>query len=204
MKLNTEIYELLGLKKNGRLQLSVIEWWLLKHSCLHKKVLSFIESKKEIFELEDGSSVRLPPLKESISNSEKKFLDLYNALDTISEFHRNEKYFQQEMLEYHKIEHSQSDLKKWVSKNEPFGVEKYACFLIDYLDYSENAEHLSIYVHNSKELDIYIDRQDFKHTVEFLEIFNELYWVKEILPESLEKIRTRMSEIKTTANNTYK
>jgi hypothetical protein len=62
-------------------------------------------------------------------------------------------------------------------------------FFIDYLDYDENEqeEYLSVYVSSVKELNIFIDRQDFRNTIDFLEIFNELYWVQEILPENLNK-----------------
>ena len=190
--------ELLQLNKNKIFSINRIEWWLLKYSNFYRQVLDFIESEKEIFELGHRSNVRLPPLKEATSNSEKKFLILYEALDTVSEFHRYEKYFQQEILKYHKIKYSKSDLKNWVAKNETLGTEKYVCFLIDYLDYSENPVHLNIYLNTLNELNIYIDRQEFKNTIDFLEIFNELYWVQEILPESIERIRI---EMKTTANN---
>ena len=62
------------------------------------------------------------------------------------------------------------------------------CFLLDYLNYDEDEKvnHLSVFVPSLKDLDIFVDRQDFKFTIEFLEIFNEIYWVQEILPESLE------------------
>ena len=177
--------------------ISKVEWWLLKYSDLYKKTSDFVYSQ-HLFKMDDGSFVRLPPFGEP--TDQEKFLDLYKALDTICEFHRNEKYFEQELTEYHKIKDSESDLKNWIAKNEDLGAEKYVCFLVDYLDYSENAEHLNIYVHSSKELKIYIHRQDFKNTIEFLEIFNELYWEKEILPESLERIRNEMRKVKTTAN----
>jgi len=174
-----------------------VEWWLLKYSDFYKKTSDFVYSQ-HLFKMDDGSIVRLPPFGEP--TDQDKFLDLYKALDTICEFHRNEKYFEQELTEYQKIKDSQSDLKSWIAKSEDLGAEKYVCFLVDYLDYSENAEHLSVYVHSSKDLEIYIDRQDFRNTIEFLEIFNELYWEKEILPESLERIRNEMKKIKTTAN----
>lgn len=182
--------EFLKLSKTSKYTMDEIEFWLLKYSDCYKNIYS-INCKKEIFEQEDGSNVWLPPTKKLISNSEKKFLNLFEALNTISKFHRNEKYFEQEIIEYHKIKHSKSGLKKWVSKNEDIGADEYVCFLIDYLDYSENAEHLNVYVHSSKELEIFIDRKYFKNTIEFLEIFNEFYWVQEILLENLEGIRTK-------------
>ena len=171
--------------------ISKVEWWLLKYTDLYKKTSEFVYSQ-HLFKMDDGSIVRLPPFGKP--SDKDKFLDLYKALDTICEFHRNEKYFEQELKEYQKIKDSQSDLKKWVVKNEDLGAEKYVCFLVDYLDYSENAEHLNIYVHSSKELEIYIDRQDFRNTIEFLEIFNELYWVQEILPKNMNKTKIEITE----------
>ncbi len=176
--------ELLGKKV---LPISKIESWLLKYSDLYKKTYDFVHSQY-LFELDDGSIVRLPPL--GNPTDQEIFLDLYEALDTISEFHRNEKYFEQEMVEYHKIKYSQLDLKNWVAKNEDLGANKYICFLVDYLDYSEDVKHLIVFVQSLEELDIYIDRQDFKQTIEFLEIFNDLFWVKKIYPESIQLLIT--------------
>ncbi|MDN3724804.1 hypothetical protein QRD02_10450 [Aequorivita sp. SDUM287046] len=170
---------------------SIIEWWLLKYSDFYKQTYGFVYSQ-HLFKMDDGSTVRLPPFGKP--TDEEKFIDLYQALDTISELHRNEKYFDLQMVEYHKIKDSQSDLKNWVAANENFGSEKYVCFLIDYLDYDENnkEEHLKIFLLESTDLEIYIDRQDFKNTIDFLETFNELYWVQEILPENLNKTKIEM------------
>lgn len=184
----------IDLKKTSelnRLQVKKLEWWLLKYSDLYKKTFDFVYSQ-HLFTTDNGSVIRLPPFGEP--TDQEKFLDLYQALDKICEFHRNEKYFKQELTEYEKIKDSQSDLKSWVAKNEVLGADKYVCFLVDYLDYSENAEYLSVYFHSSKDLEIYIDRQDFKNTIEFLEIFNELYWVQEILSEKINKTKIEITE----------
>jgi len=165
------------------LAISKVQWWLLKYSDLYKKTSDFVHSQ-HLFTTDDGSVIRLPPFGKP--TDQDKFLDLYNALDTLSELHRNEKYFEKEMVEYRLTKNSHSDLKKWIIKNENLGAEKYVCFFIDYLDYDENEkeEHLSVYVSSLKELDIFIDRKDFKNTIDFLEIFNDLYWVQEIFLES--------------------
>lgn len=190
---HTAIEEFENLLNYGFINMSKIEWWLLKHSNNYRKTHDFAYSQ-HLFTNDDGSVIQLPPLGKP--TDEEKFLDLYNSLDTLSEFQRNEKYFEQEMLNYHKIKNSHSDLKNWVAKNEEFGADRYLCFLIDYLDYDENdeEEHLKVFLLKSKELEIYVDRQDFKNTIDFLEIFNELYWVQEILPESMERIRIEMKK----------
>ena len=191
MTLKTSFLDLKELSASNIYQIPQIEWWLLKYSELYKKTSDFVYSQ-HLLKMDDGSIVRLPPFGEP--TDENKFLDLYKALDTICEFHRNEKYFEEELTEYKKIKDSQSELKNWIAKNEDLGAEKYVCFLVDYLDYSENAEHLNIYINSSKELEIYVDRQDFRNTVEFLEIYNELYWVKKILPENMNKTKIEITE----------
>ncbi len=175
--MNLNLYEVFRFFNNSKVfSINEIEWWLLKYSDFYKSTYDFVQ-RQHIFKTDNGSIVRLPPLGKL--TDKEKFLELYKALDTISEFHRNEKYFEQELTEYQKIKNSQSDLKKWVVKNQDLGADKYVCFLVDYLDYSENAEHLNIYIRSSKEIEIYVDRQDFRNTIEFLEKFNELYWIDE-------------------------
>ena len=159
------------LTENQPNSMNKIEWWLLKYSDFYKKNTDS-ETNQHLTKLKNGSTLGLPMIKEPTEL--EKFLDLYKALNTISDFHRNEKYFANELTDYHKINGSQSDLEKWVAKN--LVTKKYTCFLIDYLDYAKNAEHLNIFVHSSKELNIYINCQDFKNTIEFLEIFNKLYY----------------------------
>lgn len=161
------------LTENQPNSMNKIEWWLLKYSDFYKKITDS-ETNQHLTKIKNGSTLSLPTFKEP--TDQEKFLDLYKALDTISEFYRNEKYFENELIEYHKINNSKADLKKLVAKNKNLVTKNYTCFLIDYLDYSENTEHLNIFVHSSKELNIYINCQDFKNTIEFLEIFNQLYY----------------------------
>jgi len=157
-----------------------IEWWLLKYSIIQRETHDSIYSQHK-FELEDGSFIRLPPFGK-ISEQEV-FLDLYEALDVVSKFHRYEEYFEQQMVLYSEIRNSPSDLKDWIANNEILGANKYSCFLLDYLDYDEDEKvvNLNIYVHSLKIIDIFVARKDFKHTISFLETFNEQFWVKNII-----------------------
>ncbi len=180
------------LNKHNVLTVNLIEGWLLKYAGQYKEIYDFVYNQ-HLCIIEDGSTVRLPPFGKK--TDQEFFLDLYEALHTIFQLHENEKYFYQQMILYHQIRKSKSDLEIWVFRNEDLGANKYVCFFLDYLDYDvdEKVEHLSIFVPSLKEIKIFIDRQNFKHTIDFLEIFNELYWVQKILPESLERIRTKIN-----------
>lgn len=186
---------------NNILSMPMIEWWLLKYSDHYKSAYDFFYNQN-LYEIEEGSIMRLNLFGKP--TDQKKFLELYEALDKVSGYHRNEAYFKHEMVEYKKIKDSKSDLKKWVMKNEYLGADEYVCFIVDYLDYDKNneEEHLSVFVLPFKELGIYIDRQYFKNTIEFLEIFNELFWSQEIYPESpiLQSINLEMNKSKNFKN----
>ena len=168
--------DIIQLNRDKVYSINQLEWWLLKYSEEYKNTKEHLQFQHLTDQIEE-SPIRLPSLGES--NADNTFLDLYLALDEIFKFHRKEKYFEQEVLDYYKIRNSDSNVKTWISKNESFGADIYVCFLIDYLDYDENDNevHLSVNVPSLKELEIYINRVDFKNTIEFLEIFNEHYWV---------------------------
>ncbi|WP_370477210.1 hypothetical protein [Tamlana flava] len=180
MKLNIKISELKRLNNNGKIKISQIEWWLLKYSDLFKKTYDFVYSQ-HLFTDDDGTVIRLPPFGKPTDH--EIFLDLYEALDKISDFHRYEKYFEQELIEYEKIKNSPPNLKNWLANNEYLGADKHVCFIYNYLDYDENDQevHLKVYIPSLEELEIYIDRKDFKNTIDFLEKFNELFWTNSLL-----------------------
>ena len=38
------------------------------------------------------------------------------------------------------------------------------------------------------DFEIFIQKQDFKYTLEFIKVFNDVFWVQQILPESIAKM----------------
>lgn len=156
-----------------------IYWWLLKYQETYV-FLNEEEQSKYVTELKDSSAVRLPPFQKT--NEDQVFLCIYEALDVLSDFHRNEEYFRKELMRYKSI--SEVDilsLKNWIADNEKIGANDYACFLLDYLDYSDTPEHLSIFLLHAKDLNFYVNKEDFKNTLNFLEVFQDLYWNQDIL-----------------------
>ncbi len=161
------------------LSMDKVYWWLLKYRD-NFLLLYETEQKKHRYQLSDGSVVRLPPFNKP--NEDQLFLSLYEALEKIADFHKNESYFKSELNGLKQIDVIDPDaLVKWIEKNEQIGGDEFVCFLLDYLDYADNAEHLKVFVLNAREFDIYIDKTDFQNTLEFLEIFNKLYWEEDIL-----------------------
>lgn len=173
------VKELLNLGDGELYSMEKIHWWLLKYENIYQS-MNEEEQSKYITTLNDGSIARLPP--PGKPPEVQTFTCIYEALDILSNFHRNEKYFQQEMMRYRKISTSDfSSQINWLSKNEKLGSEGYACFLLDYLDYSDTPEHLNVFFLHSKNLEFYVHKTDFKYTLRFLDVFRDLYWEKDLL-----------------------
>lgn len=123
------------------------------------------------------------------------------------------------MLEYDQIMYSEVDLKIWTYRNENLGLNTFASFNRDYLDYDfHDAEKANLRVFGPNKLmldttvnimreqlgrtgdrvvehEIYIKREDFRNTVMFVQVFNELFFRRKILPERLEEYyNTLMSD----------
>lgn len=141
-----------------------------------------------------------------------KFIRLYQALDEVLRFHRKEEYFRQELIEYHNAKYSDINLKIWAAKNEKIGINECTSFKIKFLDTEiDTKEDTPIRVYGSSaiellvinkireqigrggsktklDFEIFIQKQDFKYTIEFIKVFNDAFWVQQILPESIAKM----------------
>ena len=100
MELAKCLSELSLLKVEKLLSMNKIEFYLLKFSDLFKETSEVVKIKNT-FELPDNTTVRLPSFWDP--TDEEKFLELYNSLETISKFHRNEKHFEKILAKYHSI-----------------------------------------------------------------------------------------------------
>lgn len=154
-------------------------WWTLKYEYLYKRA-------KETKNL--GSCYGSLPCACTSDNPESIFISFYEGLFQMTEFHKHENYFQEELKNYNSIAGDEEKLKEWVLKNEKLGTEDLFLFLINHLDYDENSYHPIVGIHEDNLPNIFVNRNDFKNTIEALEIFADLYWDKKILPENLRRL----------------
>lgn len=157
----------------GLYRITEIKFWLLEMKSYYERVKK-IDYVLYLYEI-NGEVIRLPPICLEPTQDEI-FLDLYESLESLNILNSREKYFQLEVKEFRNIKENPELIKKWLNKNEIIGTEEFVCFLIDYLDYSEEAYHLQINNPINAYKGIFIERKSFKHTIEFLEIFNENYY----------------------------
>lgn len=159
MEINS-IKELESLPSDGTYSLATIKWWLLKYQVEYNRIKE--EESKRFMYFIDGKWVRLPDYFDARTPNEK-FLKIYNTLNKIRDLHKHENYFKQEMAIYKGIKNQPKKVRGWLAKNEYLGAEKYFMFSLE------------------NDSGINVDRKDFKYTIQFKEIFDNIYW--ELLEE---------------------
>ena len=184
---NTEVLESINelkslIDKQSILTIDKMEWWLLKYNDYYKGTHYYMYgSNRFTTEIEDGFILRIPPLNEKIR---KELLDVYKGLEEISKWHKFENHFKKVLINYKEISNSINEVKKWVVKNESIGNDLSNTFG-GTLDIEDSDNKLILYspIYPAK-LRIYTPREEFKYTIEFYIVFNELFWEKVVYPES--------------------
>ena len=165
-----EMQQLNFLINKSTVSVEEVEWWLLKYSDYIKKINNNCNCGSKTDEL---------PCICKRSENEKLILEVFYSLDELTNFHRFEKYAIEQINNYKIYVDNKKNIDKWLMKNEKFGSEFLACFLIDYLDYSENEEeniNLLAYRNEKEKIEIFVNRQNFENLIEFKELFDELYY----------------------------
>lgn len=170
------IKEFESLSSDGIYSISKIEFWLLKYYDEYNRIKEK-ESERFVYFI-DAKEIRLPDHIE-VKTVNEFFLHFYDTLIKVTELHKNENYFKSEMAIYNSIKNTPEEIKKWLVKNERLGADKYFMFSLDYFgdeDEMEKVIHLNVAFLEGKVKNIFIDRNDFKHTIEFTNAFNNTYW----------------------------
>lgn len=112
------------------------------------------------------------------------FLSLFDTLMGFSRYHQKENYAELELESYSKIKHDKELVKKWVIKNEYVGTKDCFELVLRHYDYDLKPLHLLVTGKSLLGYEVFVDREDFKSIIKFLDIFNDLFWVKKVWPES--------------------
>ena len=185
------IKSLLELIVNDVITTPKLGWWLLKYVGYYKKTCNKLYSKYLFLDEESGLDNLLYCYERT---EEEIFLNLFESLDEFLEILRMEDYFKQEVDSYYKILNSKKKVKKWVIKNEKLGAEQLFMFGVECLDLDDKEKRVCMYWRDN--ININIERKELKNLERFFEIFNDLFWIKEVYPESeiLKKIKKGMKE----------
>lgn len=158
--LNNYLQELKSLSADSIISIDKVEFWLLKYQ----------DEYNHLKYLREGE---LPPLPND-ATAEDKFVDLYEKLDEASRYHKYEPYCKEQLVIYDLIKNDTEKLKKWLSTNEEFYYKELIHFSVNYLDYQGEIIHLKISSLFNKGLELFINKEDFKNTIQLLNLYESL------------------------------
>lgn len=162
------VKELLGLRENNLLSIPKIEWWLLKYSDLYK------QTNQETRERINSPNFELP-YTIGDHTPEEKFSNLYKELDTLCNYYRKEQNLADKISEYSLIRKVDKNEEAWQTKNEEYFLKNYSSFLLDYLDYQDDPIYLSVFLFTMPKVDIFIEKEYFVKTLDYIEIMHSQY-----------------------------
>lgn len=171
--------EFKSLQENNVFSMLKVEWWLMKYDDYYKQLSTDWYCPNKGCAMIVGGNCFCKS-----KSDEYKFLELFKSLDVLSQYQRKEEYFKEELECYYTVKDDPIKLKELVIKNEEIGLEGWWDFLLGYLNYCDNAVLLRAFEKSFLGYDVFIDNNDFKYNIEFLDLFNDLFWVEEIYPES--------------------
>ncbi len=161
------LQEFRKLEIEGLYQMDRIVSWLTLFKPLSIEIRNSLATMYQ-YEI-DGELLRLPPVNLE-SSLEERFLDLYKSLNELNEIYSREEYFGKILLEFDKVKDDTEKVKIWLSKNECLWKE-YIGFYFDYVEGSEEVDHLNIFFLNYKKTEVNLDRKNFRYLIQFLNLF---------------------------------
>ncbi|MBZ9787594.1 hypothetical protein LB456_09015 [Psychroflexus sp. CAK57W] len=173
--------EFLQLGKDKLYIIAMTEWWLLKHSDLYNKLA--IDHRFIVGERFSNTYLRTEVNKYP---NNVRFLEIYDCLDKISKYQRREGFFKNELDIYHKIQHNLTELNLWMKKHYKMWDKSYVLFIVENLyhgnlDLRENHIKQTIHLPETKFYKFFIDKSDFKSTIEFLFIFEDHFYFNNLI-----------------------
>ncbi|OBQ56927.1 hypothetical protein JJL45_02590 [Tamlana sp. s12] len=160
--------EFKSLQSHGIYSIDKVEWWLLKHETHYKNLKGYwyCPNPDCLHRIIQHCSCKT-------KHDEFKFLELFEALDKLSNYRKSENYAKQELIKYHTISHDEKLVAKWLEENDKVGE---ACFffLFEHQGYDSNPVHLLVVRESLLGYRVYVDSNDFKGLIEFMEIFIDL------------------------------
>lgn len=154
------IKELISLSTDSIISIDKVEFWLLKHQDKYNYLKSLREGE-------------LLPLS-NYARAEDKFVDLFEQLEEVSRYHKFESYCKEQLEIYTSINNDTVKVRKWLGTNEEFYYGQLVHLSIGYLDYQEKGNHLKVFSHLNKKLEVFVDKKDFRNTIQFLNLYESL------------------------------
>ena len=161
-----------GLEKDGFYNVPKITWWILKYEELYE----YSHNHRHVGSCIDGMGCACCE-----DAPESRFSWLYSGLQEVVDLYQHEKYFKEEIVIFEQVKDDYPALMQWLKKNEKLGTEDFLLFWIEWLEEEYTVKPFLIGV---KDPDLKFKTEEWKNTIRFCEIFNEIYWTSDACPDS--------------------
>ena len=183
--------ELKDLNEGFTYSIAQINWWLLKYSDLYKEI---VNSQNVLWNVcKELQAENLPYdclLKPDYCNKNSElqfFVKFYDELDKATELNKLEDKCFNANDEYYFLICIEEDLKDWVIKHYDV-YEKSGVYFFEYLEFnSSDVKNLHIAEAPDKSFGVDIKEEDFKSSIKFYEVYDDLYHNKKLYPEKLKE-----------------
>ncbi|MBK5192655.1 MAG: hypothetical protein JJE07_05480 [Flavobacteriaceae bacterium] len=171
-EIHSSLEELKNLQEDRFYTISKIHWWLLKYDILYKYC------KKN---WNNGSCFDELPCSHTLKSNENAFVDFYEDLEEVTELHKKESYFKEQMEGLEMVRDDNPAFMQWLRQNEKLGTEYFIIFWTEWL---EEDDIVNPGINIFPNVEVKILAKEFGNTIQFLEVFNELYWAPGLCKEN--------------------
>ena len=158
---------LINLKKDDFYNVPKINWWILSYMELYK----YSYDHRHVGSCFEGMGCCCTD-----KNPENKFSSLYSSLREVIDLHQYEPYFREELALFENVKEDHPALMQWLKKNEKLGTEDFILFWIEWLE--EDHSYVKPFIPELEKHDIRFKAEEWKNTIRFCEVFNDLYYEK--------------------------
>lgn len=177
-----------------------VSWWLLKYGDLFKDVS---KAHNQLCDICLGWQAENLPInclsKPDYCNKKQEyqeFIKFYSELDVVTEIHKLEEKCNMAFDEYLTLNCIDEDLRNWVVKHYDI-YYKIGGYFYNFLFFnSKDVKTLHIAEAPDESFGVTIREEDFKNSLKFYDVYDDLYNIKKLYPEKIKEWEEFFSKIK--------
>lgn len=192
--------ELKDLKNDFLYSIAQVSWWLLKYGDLYKSVVNSqnllcdncLKLKSENLPINCLSK----PDYCNKKTEYQSFIKFYDELDVVTQLHKLEEKCKIAYEEYMTLNFIDEDLRDWVIKHYDIYYKLGGYFYL-FMEFNpKGVKTLHIAEAPDKSFGVTIREEDFKNSLKFYDVYDDLYNVKKLYPEKIKEWEEFFSTIK--------
>lgn len=198
--INSSYSELKKIGINFIYSIDEVSWWLLKYGDLYKSVVNsqnlLCDNCLKLKEENLPIDCFLKPDYCNKKDDYQAFIKFYNELDIVTELHKLEGLCNIAFDEYLTLSSINDDLKDWVIKYYDIYYKLGGHFYL-FMEFNlKGVKTLHIAEAPDKSFGVTIREEDFKNSLKFYDVYDDLYNIKKIYPEKIKEWEEFFSTIK--------